>query len=203
MIKRTSNSQGFTIVELMIATAVFAVLLLVITSGMIQVGRLFYKGTTSAATQEIARTILEDISQAIQFSGDPVILSSAAVPNRFCVGSRRYTFAQGTRLTNSNHAMLVDKLATNCNDATPANNLASPAAGSRELMGLNMRLSEIVITKGLNETYAIKVMVAYGDNSVLEDLDGNGTLESCRNEKSSSQFCSVSQLSTTVKRRLE
>jgi prepilin-type N-terminal cleavage/methylation domain-containing protein len=201
MSNKITNSRGFTLVELMIATVIFSVILLLISAGMIQVGRLFYKGSTSVNTQEVARTILDDISQAIQFSGETVTLPTAVYPNRFCVGSRRYTYALGTRLTNSNQVFLVDQFSSTCNDSTPPNNLAAPNAGSRELMGFNMRLTNLVITPGPNNTYSITVKVLYGENDTMSNPTTPNA--ECLNERSTSQFCAASELSTTVKKRIE
>lgn len=201
MSSKTTNSQGFTLVELMIATVIFSVVLLLISAGMIQVGRLFYKGSTSVNTQEIARTIIDDISQAIQFGGETVSLPTAVYPNRFCIGSRRYTYALGTRLTDTNQVLLVDQASSTCNDSTPPNNLAAPSANSRELMGFNMRLANLTITPGLNGTYSITVKVVYGEDDTMSDPGGPNA--ECLNERSTSQFCAASELSTTVKKRIE
>lgn len=215
MRKLHTASRGFTIIELMIATSVFAVVLLLITSGMLEVGRMFYKGITNTNTQEVARIILEDISQAVQFSGESVTPTSAARPNRFCVGSRRYTFNTNVMLTPSSHVLLVDKFATTCNDSTPPNDMSSPVAGSRELMALNMRLADISIQcvgsadpLCPSNTYEIKVRVVSGEDDLLEnDLREDGstiTNGRCRQDiRAGTQFCSVSELKTTVTRRIE
>src|SRR3990172_9120101 len=63
---------GFTIVELMIATTIFSVILLIVTFGMLQIGRTYYKGITLTKTQNAARSIIDTISQDIQFSGEGV-----------------------------------------------------------------------------------------------------------------------------------
>lgn len=202
------SDQGFTIVELMIATTVFSIVLLLVATGMLEVGRLFYKGTTNANTQEIARIVLEDVSQAIQFSGETITLPSASRPNRFCVGSRRYTFNRGVMYNGTNHIFTVDRYPTTCNDSTPANNLSSPAAGSRELMGRNMRLANIDV-RCVNGPptcpggiYTITVRVVYGQDDLLDDA--NGTNARCRQDiRAGTQFCSVSELVTTVTRRVE
>lgn len=202
------STRGFTIVELMIATAVFSVILLLITTGMLEVGRLFYKGTTNANTQETARVILEDISQSIQFSGESVTLPTAAQPNRLCVGAKRYTFNRGVMYTGANHVLLTDRYPTTCNDSTPANNMGSPAAGSREMLGRNMRLSEINVrcVDGSficpNGTYGIRVRVVYGTDDLL--VDATLPTARCRQDiRAGTQFCSVSELETTVTRRVQ
>lgn len=61
------NAQGFTLVELMIATALFSSILLLITFGLLSIGQNYYKGKNSARTQDVARRVIDEISQAIQF----------------------------------------------------------------------------------------------------------------------------------------
>jgi prepilin-type N-terminal cleavage/methylation domain-containing protein len=225
MIRPKSDETGFTIVELMIATAVFAVVLLIITTGMIQVGRLYHKGTVNANTQEVARTILEDISQAIQFGGNKAYLPGGPA-NWFCVGSRRYTYTRGVRLTNTpaNHVLVADRTSSTCNSATGAGNLGNPnisvnrdlTVQPRELMGFNMRLANLAIVAGPNETYTITVRVVYGENDVVcspaQSTDcaskttspfQTATDLACKDDRSTTQFCSASQLTTTVTRRVE
>jgi prepilin-type N-terminal cleavage/methylation domain-containing protein len=213
---KNNHSTGFTIVELMIATTIFSVVLILISVGMIQVGRQFFKGSTISATQDVARTILEDISQSIQFSGEAFtqLAGPDAVTGGFCVGSRRYTFKRGEQLTASNHVLLVDKFTTACNGGTPLNNLSSPVGGSRELMGRNMRLVNVEVKNIAASSYIVTVRVAYGDDDLLcsqakNDCDTTAPSTNlterdlqCKNFRDGSQFCAVSELQTTVQRRI-
>ena len=52
-----SGQKGFTVLELMIATTVFSVMLLLTTTGMIQIGKVYYKGLVTAKTQDTVRSI--------------------------------------------------------------------------------------------------------------------------------------------------
>jgi prepilin-type N-terminal cleavage/methylation domain-containing protein len=65
-----SYSSGFTILELMIASAVFAVVLLVVAIGAISLTNSYYKGITSSDVQSVARAIMSEVSQSIQFSAN-------------------------------------------------------------------------------------------------------------------------------------
>jgi prepilin-type N-terminal cleavage/methylation domain-containing protein len=72
MSRQRKSQAGFTIVELMIATLVFAVVLILITVGVLTFTRSFFKGINQSRTQNAARTVIETISQGIQFSGGEV-----------------------------------------------------------------------------------------------------------------------------------
>jgi prepilin-type N-terminal cleavage/methylation domain-containing protein len=120
--KRTTKltNDAFTIVELMIAMSILAVILVMSTEIMIQIGELFSKGVNSSNLQNTSRSIAADLSSNIQFSGSlPVSCDSTTEPNTcyvpqtlvggsypdvlvtnnikyneyaICIGSTRYTF---------------------------------------------------------------------------------------------------------------
>jgi prepilin-type N-terminal cleavage/methylation domain-containing protein len=198
-----NNNSGFTIVELMIASLVFSVILLLITTGLLQVGRMFLKGTTNTNTQETTRTIIDDIAQAIQFSGDPVstALTNLGSERGFCVGSRRYSYELDKKLDESSPAtrnvFVVDRMSTPCNSGTTPQDLSgTPPPSGRELLSKNMRLIDLSIQAiGNGGLYNVVVTVGHGDNDLFENGRCKGT--------TGSQFCSVSRLTTTVQRRIQ
>src|SRR3989344_6639968 len=99
------RKEGFTIVELLIATSVFAVLLLLCSVALIQISRVYYKGVTTTRTQEASRNIIDDISRGIQFSGgtvtDPLPDVSQPGVSYFCVNNARYTYKLDTQVTDN------------------------------------------------------------------------------------------------------
>lgn len=89
--------QGFTIVELMVASAVFATVLLVALTGFLQIGRLFYKGISATQTQDATRQVVNDISNNLKATpGTTVVSQNLATPTQpysyFCAGAYRYTY---------------------------------------------------------------------------------------------------------------
>lgn len=107
------DQRAFTIVELMIATMVFSVILLLVTTGVIQIGSAYYKGALQSRTQETARNIIDEISRGIQFSGDRVVINTgydvAANPypqpgGRYglCVGGTAYSYIIDRQLRDPN-----------------------------------------------------------------------------------------------------
>jgi prepilin-type N-terminal cleavage/methylation domain-containing protein len=67
------NSNGFTIVELMISLAVLSVILVIGTVVMINIGDLYDKGVTTSDLQNTTRSIDADVTSALQFSGNQPI----------------------------------------------------------------------------------------------------------------------------------
>jgi prepilin-type N-terminal cleavage/methylation domain-containing protein len=66
MIRR---QDGFTVVELLIATVVFTMVLLVITSGVTHFTHAYYKGVHQSSTQTTSRNVINTIAQNIQYGG--------------------------------------------------------------------------------------------------------------------------------------
>src|SRR5437762_1892778 len=100
--KRLNSQAGFTLIELSISTAIFAMVLLLCVVGLLQISRLYYKAITSVRTQEVARSTIEEISRPIQFgskppANSPTTLSFSPAPadviRSFCIGDQRYSYA--------------------------------------------------------------------------------------------------------------
>jgi hypothetical protein len=103
------------------------------------------------------------------------------------------------------------------NFATLPQNLAFSSSGlhdARELLGERMRLSRFDIDPPVNGMYKITIRVVYGDDDLLcspaaDDCNSNTTSSNLTSNdltcklKAGSQFCSVSELSTTVRRRVD
>lgn len=207
--KRPSNSRGFTLVELMIATTVFSVVLLIVSVGLIQIGRAYYKNITSSRTQEAARSVIDDISGSSQLSESPPRISGdgVATPGAVCLGTDRYTYRIDDPISApGEHALYADKISASA-ECTPVN-LASPPEG-RELLSENMRLLHFSVTPmgGLTNVH---IKVGYGDSDLLTHYHENGTRNlavspsdaQCRSSSQGGTFCAVSELETIVKRRI-
>ena len=127
------KQHGFTIIELMFSTVTFSVVLLVCLAGVIQIGRMYYKGLTISQTQQTARSLIDEVTQSIQLSGGnievprdllgavapagPNVVANGNAYGFFCIGSTRYTYALDRQQSNANdvtnkkilHAMWVDE----------------------------------------------------------------------------------------------
>lgn len=207
-----NEQKGFTIIELLIATTVFATVLLAITYGLLQIGRTYYKGITSTKTQQAARNIMDDISRTIQFSKGTINTANMTTISggigRFCIGDRRYTYQLDRQLVDTNptsdqatHILVADK-----NSGCTANrNMATAVTGTdRELMEPLMRLGKLNVqpVNAANSLWKIDVTVISGERDLLRDSDGDGIMDGCANVLSGTQFCAVSALSTIVQQRL-
>ncbi len=177
------SQQGFTVIELLIASMVFALTLIVITTGVLQFSRQYYKGVISTSTQNTARALIDDISRTIQYGNGNVsnlytiqgTSGTSTTPTAFCIGqTERYSFVLNRQINDTNkHALVADTI-SGCSSGTGALNVQSmtalpTATSGRELLGDRMRIVKFNISpvSGQASMYNLGVKVVYGDDDLL------------------------------------
>lgn len=206
------KQEGFTIVELLVATVVFSIILLVATSGIIQLGRLYYKGIIEARTQESTRAIFEDVSRSVQFAkGGKQVVPSGSLPvgvTQFCIGDTRYSYKVDEPVSGvSSTGLRVARI-------SPNDTCAGAVAG-QQLLGENMRILELKVESvGSGDVYSVSAAIAHGDNFLLSHYNDDGSpvnpatvitdaaSAKCKTGIGGSSFCAVAQLDTIIKKRL-
>ena len=199
MNQKSKKGNGFTIVELMVSTVVFSLILVGASAGLVQLGRFFYKGVATVQTQEANRAIINEISQSIQFS-KKVITPPPPLPVTrpeinlgqpdtffFCVGAIRYSYAVDRKMSvnpdtankkEKRHVFWVDEPDEGCLDMAspgPADlNEENPCAIDTVCkFGRELMPESTRITDfsivNFNDVYTITLSLAYGDDS---DSDG-------------------------------
>lgn len=190
-----TNEAGFTIIELMIATAIFTVVLIITTAAIIGITETYIKGSVQGQTQQTTRAVLNDISQDLQFNpSGSVILTGMQQTNSndvffFCIGNDVYAYrldyAVSSSDPSSNWALI--RYSGSCPSSSPTPPTASyfydelEISDGEELLGTNERLGELNITEptvnntiSSNTYYTVDIEVAYGNdtsnsNSLLSD----------------------------------
>ena len=185
---KIKSSNGFTIVETLIAMAIAATILLLLSTGVVDISREFYRGVIQSETQNVARNIVDDIAQSIQFQGGSVYLTPTTTPapgalTVFCVGGQQYTYQLGYQyvgsswnagLAQAQDAMMVNEVvSTSCPPVGPISWPSGTNTG-RELLGQNMRLAVFNVTQlstgvGAAQLYKVDVKVVYGATNLLCD----------------------------------
>lgn len=207
---------GFTIIELMIATMVFSVILTIITIGVLSFTNNYYRGVHASATQNTARSIIDTINQGIQFgaSGQPNISNLAG--GYFCVGGSVYMFnttaTKFTGITATQTGMYVTPMTSDVCQI-------QPFTGGKQLMGNNMRITYFDIASStVPNTYTVSLALAYGDTDLLcapslpsgcsptasySDPSFIGRQDVACKAASGSQYCAVSRLTSTAQKRVQ
>ena len=227
------NSQsGFTIIELLVATAVFATILVVTTTTIIGISQTYVKGSVEGQTQQTARAVLNDISQAIQYSSvsanpKPTCAVSSCSNDEyyFCIGNDVYVYSLDKYLSSSSSLGAGNSswvLIRYNNGSCPSQgNLPSPfPAGYAELLSPNERLGQLnIIGTTINgvQNYTLSIEVGYGSNELLQDSTYNSSPNYVNGATTppsnylftyacqsgiDSSFCAVSSLTTTVAPRI-
>ena len=230
--RKNSSQAGFTIVELMIATLIFSVILVVITAGVLHFTTDYYKGINSSSTQNAAAAVMNNVSQTIQFSN----ISGANQPGQgtissvsyACVGNEEFIYSLGTLDTGANGLYVFNDSGTCIKDNSYLT--ATNWDSRQDLLQPHMRLVAFSIDQNdaTSNTWNVAVTVAYGDADLLCDstatpgtggcahtdgpFDEAGLTNDittaanpdihCKSQKGS-QFCDVANLSTTVQARVQ
>lgn len=202
MSKLKINQKGFTIIELLIASAVFSVVVLGATAMIIQMSRLYYKGIIVSRTQTATRDLIESISRPIQYESKSVAVMDRDGLYVLCVGSERYTFKIGAQQGSGMHAAWKDTVATS-NDCQngPDVDLSNPATSGRDMLSDNMRIQNIEVAEvlpGAPGLWNIKVTVIYGDDDLIDTATGL-----CKGQIAGSQWCSRVTYETKVFKRIK
>lgn len=88
-LRKRQESSGFTLVELMFATAFLAFMLLFIVTAMLQYMAVYNKGLTYKAINQTGRTVFEEVTRSIRVSGADV---GNVDEGRLCVGGQAYVW---------------------------------------------------------------------------------------------------------------
>lgn len=216
-----NKQQGFTILELMIASTVLATMLLLATTAMIGVGNLYYKGLTQSRVQANARDITNEIGQHLQLSDKaPDVAPPATVgPNTvyaYCFADVRYSYVLHQRVGNDvSHVLWRDD--TPSAGCTPNTTILASPSGGTELVTNGARLTAFSITG--SSPFQVKVGVAYGDPDLLCDTNTVGNCAAAASVMAltaaqwnnaniicksiaGQHFCAAARLDTTVVKRL-
>ena len=174
------RNAGFTIVELMIATSVFAVVLLVMSVSILQLSRLYFKGITSSETQDTARSLMNAVSQAIQLSPGSVIAPTQDSANNnlnptaagdyyLCADTQQFSYHFGQQVVDGKHGVVLQHIGGGCAAGPPLalSSLTTLPSGATELLGDHMRLANLTVSQLSLTSYRIVVRVVYGDADLL------------------------------------
>lgn len=220
------GDNGFTIVELMIAMSVFTIILVATSAVLVQIGRAYYRSVFTSRTQSIVRSVADNVSRSIQFSGSHIVESNSPLEvgsssleaNALCIGTTRYTYILDNIVGSSDveYALWRDNISTSgtC-DVLDLSNIPSDNDGV-ELLGQNMRLLAFSVEPdppGSQREYRVRVDIAYGESDFIEGVneDGDTVLDlsstdivsfRCKPASFTLQFCAASSLSSKLTRRL-
>ena len=211
-----SSEDGFTIIELLIATAVFSIILIISSTTLIGISQTYIRGSVEDETQQTARTVLSDISQDLEFNDPNGIITPTSYNTGndefyFCAGNDVYVYRLDKKLTNTATAetpstgispwVLIRYESSSCPIAiTAAPSVSVPASGDfssdpgyEELLSANQRLGQLSLTPSTSSSgtisYTINIIVANGDNDLLKDWSNGGENNATSPSKTYTYLC--------------
>lgn len=194
------HSSGFTIVELMIATAVFSTILVAITVGVMYFTRQYYKSVYTSETQNVARDIADEVANAVKFGSSAVTTISSTTPGQpvlFCAGGYVFytpsLYSGNGRYNGTPSTGFYRQPMPNGTCTAPTN-----TTNRKQLLAKNMRVAKINFVASASGLYTFSITVAYGDDDLLSD---NGETAQCKTG-AGSEYCAVSSLVTTIQKRI-
>ena len=222
--QRRPKSAGFTIVEMMVALSILAVMLLTVSMVVMRYNVQARRALTQSTAQTTARTIQAQVTEWIQFTsstGSLALPGGSTNSRAYCIGDVRISYILGRQSTSANPNVLISDRTGGTGCAGAGLNLESAVSVTprTEHVGKGMRLSRLDVTEvspgsGL---YQINVRVVYGDNDLLcvpgvvacnsnttmtaTQIQVNAANLQCKTQKGS-EYCAVSELVTTAKSRL-
>lgn len=213
------HRQGFTLVELMIATTILSTVLVLTSAAITQINGIFFKGLASTRAQEAARSVIDDVSRELQLvTTNPIqgTFSDTSVnPNItyrvWCVGNSAYYMRMNVAGNDTTKILLKAPVGTCPADSaikTAMDNLTSSTI-SQDFTAYNLSVQNFSLTSktitinGVSKTaYDVQVTISYAN---IGDLTSAGSANAaCKGGGVLlTKNCAVSKFSTTVTRLLQ
>ncbi len=182
-------------------------------------------------TRTIVDQISQSIQLAGGVVTVPAATSTAKLSS-FCIGGQRYSYYVGKQLIDSstpapggsnkaNHVFYYEPSVAGCSSGSGADiNTATPPSGGREMLTPGARVVGFSLTQPSPNVYRISIRAVYGDDDLLCTPNVAGSCSSssvlssavlsapdaklqCKNIRSGTQFCSVSEVTTVVTKRVK
>jgi prepilin-type N-terminal cleavage/methylation domain-containing protein len=194
------KQAGFTIIELLFATVVFSVLLIIMLVAFMRIGDLFYKGVSMSKTQEDARNVVQSVSDDLQFTKSALQNPSG----RYCIGVHRYLYNLGVQVdpSSGNYGIQRDNQGTIC--PTAAMSPCTTVSGCTNMLDTNMQVNLFNISCSSVGLCDVKIHLVFygGDPSKL--FTGStlpyykATNAQCNGSLSDTSLCATVDYDSTV-----
>jgi prepilin-type N-terminal cleavage/methylation domain-containing protein len=213
---KKQQQGGFTIIELMIATLVFSIIMVICLSAFLRVGQLYYKGIYLSKTQEAARNISDEVVSQLRLNGGSPTLNPGTPINGhtvyfFCINNERYSFMSGNEVhtdaeSDTNFGLVRD-------DHSPTQPCLSPtdqafSSNHAELLGDFMRVVAVGTSPGQSDVlftpatinshilWTLHLHIDFGDDDLLDNPAASSA--TCQGPLIGSQFCATTDVDTSV-----
>lgn len=212
------QTDGFTIIELMLSMTFIAMLMLAIAMTTLQIGHIYNKGITLREVNQAGRSVSAQLQRDIATTSLINVTPSASVPSttqyvtradggRLCLGTYTYAWTYGKNITSPSlnkytsggavrFAKIVDTGGALCAgtpgtiDSAKASELLS--SGDRDLV-----VHSVTVKQGASDSatgqglYVVSLVI--GTSDVTQLMSGNGSCKPPKDLAGMDSYCSVSQ----------
>lgn len=193
------KSQGFTIVELMIAMTTFTVAVTLITTGVIFIGRQYKQAVTRVDLESASREIHQQVAQSIQFSGaDAQTITPPGDYSATCIGDKQYIY--GTSQADYD-AATYDALNSGLyyKDIPEG---SCPGIDTTNL-GINLLPDGAKVVAFDYNSFVFSTVFVYSDSDLI-NVGSTPTADqiACKGGVSGREYCAVVKLDSSVARKV-
>jgi type II secretory pathway pseudopilin PulG len=205
MIQRIKTHQqqaeaGFTLVELILATAFIAFILIFMLATMLQVMSNYNKGLAIKQINQAARTAVEEMSRLVQGTDTSAINTAYINNGRVCFGGVSYVWnikgATTNKYTSGTSFTMVrvnDTGGALCAAGLPAVN----AANASELLSSNIWVQQVGVTVSSNQKL-VDITMGLSTASPNQPTGTDAILGTICDGSKNSQYCAIATFKTTV-----
>jgi len=194
------SQQGFTLVELTLATAFIAFILIFMLATMVQVMSNYNKGLAVKEINQTARTVSEELSGLIQGTSASSINTAYIGNGRVCLGGVSYVWnvkgATTNKYTTGSSFALVrvnDSAGALCASGLPAVN----PTNASELLSGNIWVQQINVAVSSNQQL-VDITIGLSTSSPNQPTGTDAVLGTICDGGKDSQYCAVATFKTTV-----
>jgi prepilin-type N-terminal cleavage/methylation domain-containing protein len=202
MIRPVNHQTGFTLIELMIALAFVAFILIFATTAVIQVMQTYNKGLAIKQINQAGRTTLEDVTRYLRTAAPSAVYTTAMANNRVCLGGVSYVWnlyntPAGSRNRYNDNTPLTfvrvnDSAGAMCSNSS-GSYLDVPKASATDILGSNVWVMAVTMTTPSVSAPLVDVTIKL---AVANDPAISGG--ACARGGTVGQFCATSNFTTTV-----
>lgn len=195
---KMKSSQGFTLIELMLAMGGVAFLLLFVVFAIVHMTNLYSKGSAIRQINQIGRQMSDEISRELRYGAKPKVLKDN---NRICAGNKSYIWNKKGTTTSTPNA---NKTAANVvigfvriDDASYCDPpLKAVPATAKELLGNVATLVDMTVDEPatMSGVYEFKMILG----TALEQPVYNLASAQYECPVNGGQFCALGEFDATV-----
>lgn len=181
------NQKGFTLVELLLAMAFIAFLLIFTVSVIMQLTLLYSKGLATRQINQTGRQVVDALSRSLRDTKP-----RPAGAQRLCVDGTTYVWNTSSSIVNNyadgapvGFVSVADPTGTYCSGSNVPRNL------TKDLLGPNLSVVTFTVTP-VGRLWDIKLLISTGGSNIVQNVGGK--FECPVDNK----FCSFGEFDTSV-----